>query len=170
MQAFSKQQQEEMKSFISELQEITKEFDRITTNANKAAAAINKIDATKDAGNILQMKIDSFIDQQGSSGVDAELIKAKNDYAILLQEHANKEKYAQQAIDEADKKRTDAENKIALIDEQIASIGEQRKKNDEKLAMVGEVDAKLKEQLLNDNKTLGEKEKALKEARLNTED
>ncbi len=152
------------------MQEITKEFDRITANANKAAAAINKIDATKDAGNILQMKIDSFIDQQGSSGVDAELIKAKNDYAILLQEHANKEKYAQQAIDEADKKRTDAENKIALIDEQIASIGEQRKKNDEKLAMVGEVDAKLKEQLLNDNKKLGEKENALKEARLETED
>ena len=86
------------------------------------------------------MRIDAFKQTAGRNDADVALDKAKSEYAIVLQENANNEKYAQQKIDDANTKREDAEKKIALIEEETSKINEKRQEILKELNSKGKID------------------------------
>ena len=172
VKAFNKEQQSDIELFIGHLKSIESNFDAITKSAREFTAAMNKLDKSYDTEDVLQMKIDQFNSLANSNGSDADkaLLKAKNDLALVLQENANKEKYAQQEIDAANKKRIDGENKLHEIDNETAAINEKRQDILKELHRVGSIDVTIQERLVKNLEELDAKQKALDEQRLKAED
>ena len=163
--AYNDEQAKRMEKHLSIIASIGKEFDEITRAANEFTAAMNKLDATRDAGGLIQMQIDKLQAVANSSGANAGLIAAQKDYEIALRQNAIREKRAGEAIDAANKARLDAQNKVATANSQIFELDYQYQQNLERLNDAGELDARIREQLVADNKAIAEKRKAIEAER-----
>ena len=163
--AYNDEQAKRMEKHLAIIESIGKEFDEITRAANEFTAAMNKLDATRDAGGIIQMQIDKLQSVANSSGANAGLIAAQKDYEIALRQNAIREKRAGEAIDAANQARLDAQNKVANANSQIAELDHLYQQNLERINDAGELDARIREQLVADNKAIAEKRKAIEAER-----
>lgn len=163
--AYNDEQAKRMEKHLAIIESIGKEFDEITRAANEFTAAMNKLDATRDAGGIIQMQIDKLQAVANSSGANAGLIAAQKDYEIALRQNAIREKRAGEAIDAANKARIDAQEKAGIATSKIVELDYLYQQNLERLNDAGELDAKIREQLVADNKAIAAKRKAIEDER-----
>lgn len=163
--AYNDEQAKRMEKHLAIIESIGKEFDAITRAANEFTAAMNKLDATRDAGGLIQMQIDKLQSVANASGANAGLIAAQKDYEIALRQNAIREKRAGEAIDAANKARLDAQNKVANANSQIAELDHLYQQNLERINDAGELDARIREQLVADNKAIAAKRKAIEDER-----
>ena len=123
--AFSDKLDKQMSTVLANVANISKELKLVTDQANEFTAAMNKLSTTKDAGGILQLKIDKLLALDGKDGATAELIAAQKDLAIVLKQNASREQQAQDAIDAANKRRIDAQKQVEAANLQLAEIDAQ---------------------------------------------
>ena len=163
--AYNDEQAKRMEKHLAIIESIGKEFDEITRSANEFTAAVNKLDATRDAGGIIQMQIDKLLAVANSSGANAGLIAAQKDYEIALRQNAIREKRAGEALDAANKARLDAQGKVAAANSQIFELDLLYQQNLERINDAGELDARIREQLVAENKAIAAKRKAIEDER-----
>lgn len=165
VKTYSDEQAKQMEKHLKIVENIGKEFDTITRAAKEFTAAINKLDATRDAGGLIQMQIDKIQAVAEASGANAGLVAAQKDYEIVLRENAIREKRAGEAIDAANRARLEAQGRVETANNQIAELDYQYQQNLEKLNSIGNIDANLRKQLVDDNKAIMAKRKAIEEGR-----
>lgn len=115
VKTWSNEQNAEMAKFNANLKDIGDSYDRITKEANQLISAVNKLAATRDEGENIQMQIDKLLNGREHKGADKQLEDAKADYAMVLKKNADAEERAQEKIDAANKARIDAQGKIETI-------------------------------------------------------
>ena len=154
VKTWSNEQASEMAKFNDNLKSIGDSYDRITNEANQLISAVNKLAATRDQGQNIQMEIDKLLNGREHKGADKQLEDAKADYAMVLKKNADAEERAQEKIDAANKARIDAQGKIEAINLAIYEASAQYEKNAEELNRIGGIDVKIREQLTKDNEAI----------------